>query len=119
MKTIIVEETNTTPSIILDNNDKSIMIKGKTIPFEPELFWTLVIHQIKNIKGLKEIIINLEYINTKSISFIIKLINIMDLNIVWLYDESDVDSYELGNILKTLTKNNFTVIELEEELTIK
>lgn len=113
MKTTISKETKTTPSVVFNHSNNTLTISGKSIPFEPELFWSLIINQIKNIKKLKIIEFNLEYINTNSIPFIIKLIKTSEFDIHWMCDESDIDLCELGEILKTLTKNNFIVFEFE------
>lgn len=112
MKTTISEETKTTPSIVLDNINNTLTIKGKSIPFEPELFWSFIINQTKKYE-IKTIEFKLDYVNTNSISYLVKLINSKQINVIWVYEDLDEDMYELGKDLKSLSDSLFEFIELE------
>ena len=75
METIISEKTKTTPKVVYNQYSGEILIKGKSIPFDSDLFWSMVIHQIKNLKDkVIKIKIDLHYINTNSIIYIYKLL---------------------------------------------
>lgn len=109
MRTTLSEKTNTTPKVVFNHNNNTLSIEGKSILFEPELFWALIINQIKKYE-IKTIMVKLNYINTNSILHLIKLINLKQNNVIWFYEESDEDLLELGKDLEVLSNNLFEFV---------
>lgn len=105
MENIITIETKTTPNVIFDNG--LLTIVGKSIPFESELYWSLVLHQIKKINNIETLKIELSYINTDSIRHILNIIKSFDFEVVWSCDYSDDDMIELGKNLEELSNKEF------------
>lgn len=114
MKTTLTKQTDTTPTISYNSVNNLLTIKGKSIPFEPEMYWSLVKFQIKNLK-IDQIEVKLEYINTNSIPYLIEILNTTNGVVTWIYDESDDDMYELGKDLKMITKKTSSFIFSESE----
>lgn len=107
METILAKQTKTTPEIVFNNIDNKLTIKGNSFPIESELFWSMIIHQVKNFDQVDVVEIDLEYINTNSIVYIFKIIELTSSIINWVYEEYDEDMYDLGKMIKTLSKNKF------------
>lgn len=110
MTTIIANQTDTTPSIIFNQTNNTITIKGKSIPFEPETFWPANIYQIKNIiktNSLLKIEIDLEYVNSNSIQYLTKIASIENTDITWICDGFDDDMIELGETIEHISNTKF------------
>lgn len=112
MKTIITKETNATPSVIFNQLTNTLSIEGKLIPFDSEMYWSLVNHQLKNLK-VNSVEFNLEYINTNSIIQIVKFLTTNTFNVIWNYEKYDEDMYDLGLNLEKISKNKFKFLILE------
>lgn len=117
METIISKQTETTPKVVYNEYNNEILIKGKSIPFDSDLFWSMVIHQIKNLQdknNISKIKIDLHYINTNSIIYLYKLLNMNDKCLIeWFFEEGDDDMCELGEYLSFLCKKDFIFLHSE------
>lgn len=108
--TTIINGTSTTPNITFNKTTNTITIKGKSIPFEPELFWPIYTHQFKTLSKTNkqlEIEIDLSYINANSIQYLVKIATIENTIITWICDEFDDDMIELGETLEYLSSTKF------------
>lgn len=112
MKQIITKNTETTPSVIFNQMTSTLTIEGKLIPFDSEMYWSLINYQLKNLK-IKSVEFNLEYINTNSIVQLVKFLTNNTFNVTWNYEEFDDDMYDLGLNLEKITKNKFKFFILE------
>lgn len=110
METTLAKQTKTTPEIVFNNIDNKLTVKGNSFPVESELFWSMIINQIKNFDQVDVIEIDLEYINTNSIVYILNIIKLNTSIINWTYEKYDEDMYELGKMFKKLSKNQFNFI---------
>lgn len=106
MKQIITKNTKTTPSVIFNQMTSTLTIEGKLIPFDSEMYWSLVNHQLKNLK-IKSVEFNLEYINTNSIIQLVKFLTNGSFNVTWSYDEGDDDMCDLGKNFETISNKKF------------
>ncbi len=117
--------TQKTPEIrITFDSNRQVLnatVKGRCIPENPVEFFDPLFSKIKQkIAGLdfKEIHHNydLEYVNSVSLKFLIKLINIFKsyeskgvrLIITWYYE--DDDTYEIGRDLSLITAHEFNFV---------
>lgn len=107
--TFLTPSTQTTPSITY--LEGTLKIEGNAIPFEPELFWPVNIHQIKKLP-ISNIEIDLKYLNSTSIHYILQILNINNISITWICNEDD-DMVELGEMLEDLSNNKFNYLILE------
>lgn len=107
MKTLISQQTKLTPHVELD--DATLTIIGNCITMEPELFWSLLIHQIKQHTNIQHINIELNHVGSSSIPYLIKLIKtVSTATVTWICDEQDDDMIELGQNLNFLIGNEFS-----------
>lgn len=117
METTISKQTQTTPNVIYDDYKNEILIKGNSIPFESDIFWTSIIDEIKKIQDknkLSKIKIDLHYINTNSIIYLYQLFNIKNETLIeWFFEDGDDDMHELGEYLSFLCKKNFIFLNSE------
>lgn len=108
MKTTIATHTQTTPSIELI--DTTLTISGNAITIEPELFWALPLHQIKQHKNIDSVIVELNYVSSSSLPHIINLIkNIPGAAVTWICQHHDDDMIELGESLEYVVTNEFSI----------
>lgn len=116
MKTIIAKRTNSTPGITLDYDNGILRIEGNSFSLEPELFWSVVMHQINKIKNNIDIIeVELNHISADSTSYLLRLINMSGIAVNWIYNISDDDMYELGKDLESISKSEFDFYMITEE----
>ncbi len=120
--------TKNTPEVRIQIDEKSsilyMKISGRCIPENPVEFFNPLIEKINNkLPGLQynsfEIIIDLEYINSVSLKFFIKLFNELKKftdkastkRVIWIYD--DDDTLEIGKDIEMLIDLPFVFEEKE------
>ncbi len=118
--------TTKTPEVILLYDDVEdairLSIKGRCIPENPIEFFAPLIERLKNkIKQFSSkdvhLILDIEYINSISIKFMIKILTIFTdfverkdmLKVDWYYE--DEDTFEVGSDLAYITGLEFNFIE--------
>lgn len=113
MTTTIAKKTKTTPNIILDNITNDLIIEGRSISLDSELFWSFVIN---NLKGhiINTIRIKIDYINSRSTKYLPLLFRLDCEGIVWEYESFDDEMLELGQIFKRFN-DNLTLLEVNQE----
>jgi hypothetical protein len=119
-------QTKKTPEIRLVYDDqvkaKRLIIKGRCIPENPIEFFSPVIEKLRNkykpVFGENAFFVDLdlEYINSISIKFLVKILNNIaeiygkeNIKIDWFYE--DEDSYDMGKDFEFITGLQFNFIE--------
>jgi hypothetical protein len=104
----IKEKTQTTPLISMDFREGILIIKGRSIPEDPEVFYEEVIDWIheyfKEPVGNTQFRLYLEYANSGTSKYLMEILRIfksyMDqgnaCQVQWHYEEEDEAMYELG-----------------------
>ncbi len=125
IKPIILQNKENAPEIILDKDNNIFKISGRSIVenahqfYEPIIIWFK--KYFKEPNKNTELSINLDYINSSSSLFIMKIILLFeqndnssnDLKIIWNYDIEDELLKERGNELKKTTNINFELKEFK------
>ncbi len=121
MDALKIERTYRTPGIILDHDNGIIELIGVAIIDNHDEFYEEFINQIdvycNNPKEQTKLKIDLDYIDTRSSKYLIKILKKLDfslqkkqLSINWYCDKDD-DNIEKINIIKETIKININVIE--------
>jgi hypothetical protein len=113
MKTIL-EPTQKTPGIYIDESQYQLVIKGRLIPENPEIFFEdLKSHFTLFYKKFNETILkfDLEYFNTGAARylyrFFVEIKESQDISIIWVYEADDEDILESGKEFEELTGLQF------------
>lgn len=115
-----------TPKVNFDQVNGQILISGRSININPNLFWNSLTHQLKEFvkksksKSKTSIRFEMEYINASSIKELRELIFLIktwkgkgeNLEIEWLYQKGDDDMLDLGYFIHEVFEYPMTYIEL-------
>lgn len=124
MKELIIEKTVKTPYVDFDPQSGILKIEGRSIPENPEEFYTKLFIWINEYfkKPQNETLINiqLEYINSGSSKFILEFFQLIqnytskgiNCKINWHYEEDDEAVLELGKHYQSIINVPFKLIEL-------
>ncbi len=119
METLLINSSLQTPYIHFDKGSGVMQIKGRSIPDQPDEFWTPVLSwfdsYILSPSSTTTVIIDLEYFNitsSKRILFLLYKLNELsengfDVKVEWLYRENDEDMYEVGQDYAYMVKVPF------------
>lgn len=119
MENLFIESTAKTPQISFDYEDGTLLIKGRSIPKDAEIFWNPVLEWFTNYMKAPNtnttVCIDLEYFNiSSSKSLLLLLYKLNDLKIQghesvveWYYNEDDVDMFEVGQDYAFMVKVPF------------
>ena len=125
METLILKETNLTPSIKLDANEGQIKLQGKSIPENSLEFYQPIYEWLDNyVSSPNEktvVTIQFEYFNTSSSKCILDILKKIDrldedgydVLIKWYYDEEDEDMMEAGEDYSDLLESPFELIAIQ------
>ena len=108
MDALIIEGTEDTPKIILNQENGEFEISGRSLPedctefYKPVLSW--LEDYVKSPNEQTEFIIKLDYFNTASSKIILDILTILEdlqetntsFKVIWYYDEDDEDMEEAG-----------------------
>ncbi|MGE0088977.1 MAG: DUF1987 domain-containing protein [Bacteroidales bacterium] len=123
MKELILEKTVKTPYVHCDAKSGIIKINGRSIPENPEEFYTQIFSWLKdyyvNPQPETSVQVQLEYINSGSSKFILELFYIVqdfyktgaNSKINWYYEEDDEAVLELGKHYQSILTIPFKLIE--------
>ena len=113
METLIIEATTYLPKIVLDQKLGVFEISGRSIPKNPDEFYFPVFNWIdeyvKNPNENTNIVIDVDYMNTASHKCLAIILNKFDklsknddtyIKVLWRYDSTDEDMYEMGEELE-------------------
>ncbi|MBN2776356.1 MAG: SiaC family regulatory phosphoprotein [Bacteroidales bacterium] len=113
MKTIL-EPTQKTPGIYIDESSCQLSIAGRLIPENPEVFFKELHTQYASFfDKFTEISIkfDLEYFNTGAARYLYKFFTSIkdasNLSITWVYETDDEDIFESGKEFENLTGLKF------------
>ncbi len=107
MQDLFFTATATTPYVHFTKKG-SFELSGKVISSEESDFWNIIFDWLETYSGNPQtntsLKIQLDYLNSSSLLQINKLINTISklnspqckVNIIWLYNESDMYMYEMG-----------------------
>ena len=131
MRKLIIENTSSSPSVLLDPEQGVFKISGESRPpdvkafYDEILIWMLEFskHLTNNGENSKAIVFNLdfEYFNSSSAKYILdfcKQIGIVKSNgrniaVNWYYEDGDVDMLEVGKEISRMSKMPFEYIRKE------
>lgn len=127
IKPIILEKTEQTPEVILDQENNVFQISGRSLLIDPRQFYSPIISWFKeyfNEPNLAtKLILNLDYFNSPTSLQLIKIINQFDqnnnkkneMNIVWMYKREDERAKESGEEFKQICEINILLKETKTE----
>ncbi len=110
IKAFTLEATKETPQVTLDAAASKFEVSGRSFPLNAKGFYLPILDWLetyaKSPNPRTEFIFKLEYFNTpssKSISDILKLLKGVkdggnEVNVVWYYEEDDIDILDLGHV---------------------
>lgn len=125
MRKLIIEETDTTPLVILDPEEKKYQISGHSRPPDVREFYDQILTwfddfniYLKNNNNLNDSMtftFNLEYFNSSSAKLIVDVCKCLsalrqrglNVTVIWTYEEEDVDMLEAGKEISRLVKCPF------------
>ena len=124
MKELIIEKTAKTPYINFDSQSGILKIVGRSIPENPEEFYSKLFIWIKeyfkNPQDESLVNVQLEYINSGSSKFILELFQLIhnyeskgiNCKVNWYYEEDDEAVLELGKHYQSIIEVPFKLIEM-------
>lgn len=123
-KIVIQEQTKNCPGICYDQADKVLIIKGRSIPENPESVFVPLRNWINDFfKAADSLSISvvLEYINSGSSKHLLEILKLLreylekgkGIRIVWYYEEDDESIMELGEHFRDTSG-----LEIETEMLI-
>lgn len=127
METLIINGTDDTPKVVLDQENNVFEISGRSLPedvvsfFQPVIDWLDELE--KNPLDNIEFDIKLEYFNTASSKQILDIFLILDeiflrgnsVKVNWYYSELDEDLGEAGEEYSELVEVPFELIAIQPE----
>ncbi len=127
MEDLIREASVHTPHIHFSKKTGQMVIKGRSIPDDPEKFWSSIVTwfdlYLQDPHPETEFQIDLEYFNissSKRILFLLYKLNEItekgyNAKVKWFYKESDEDMFEVGQDYAFMVKVPFTFEEYQEK----
>jgi len=127
LEAIILEKTKNSPEIILDVENNSFKIAGRSIVEDPGEFYSPIYawleEYVKSPLDDTDFIIDLEYFNSSSARQIMELIMLLEkineigkkVKVSWMYEEGDEMSKERGDEIKLVSKLDFQISEYPAE----
>ena len=134
MKSLIIEETQATPRVILDLLNNNYEFKGCSRPENVREFYLPIIEWLKEYnENIDDSLIakhkdnqlvfkfKLDYFNSSSAKFILDILilinkiyeNGLNVRIDWYYDENDDDMKEVGEELSEVVDFQFKYVEVK------
>ncbi len=119
MEALLINETTQTPYINFDGTTGIMLIKGRSIPDQPDEFWAPILNWFDSylLSPSKNTIIkiDLEYFNissSKRILFLLYKLNDLveagnEVKVKWMYRDTDEDMYEVGQDYAYMVKVPF------------
>ncbi len=108
MEKVNIEATDVSPKVLLDIENNSFSIKGKSVVTEVDAFYAPIINWLENAQSMLtervDFVFDLEYFNifsSKRILFILYKLsdlkkNGVDINVIWHFSMEDDDMKEVG-----------------------
>jgi len=120
-----IKGTAKTPQINYSEENALIEIKGKSIPENHHIFYSPVFEWLDNFASnapdKTKVNVYLEYFNTSSSKVLLKIFKTLEeismkgksIEIVWFYEEDDLDMKECGQDYSAMLNIPFKMIEVE------
>jgi hypothetical protein len=106
----IIEASDRTPKICIDTTNSKISFTGVMIPENPIEHFAELNKELADLcKNMSDLTLefDLEYFNTGSAKYLYEMIKklaaLINLSIVWIYEDDDEDIYETGKEYEKLT----------------
>lgn len=128
-KAINIVATAVTPGVYFNAENNVLEISGRSIPLNPEKFWSPVMSWfIRNSYQNQEISIslNFDYLNSGSQKFLVSLLKLLkeskdkgvlsENRIIWNYQDYDEDMRETGQDFEFVSGLKFEFNELNDEI---
>jgi hypothetical protein len=128
METLSIEGTPKTPTIVLDFDKGTLLLKGRSIPENSVEFYAPLLDSLDkymaNPQPTTAVDIHLEYFNTSTSKCILdifkKLENIhksgnSQVLVNWHYEEEDEEMLVVGEEYQTIVKVPFKMVLVDEE----
>lgn len=127
LEPIIKEKTKNSPEIILDVENNTFKIAGRSIVEDPGEFYSSVYNwleeYVKSPLPETDFIFDLEYFNSSSARQIMEIIMLLEkisdtdkkVKVSWLYEEGDEMSKDRGDEIKLVSKLDFEIREYPSE----
>jgi len=127
MENLEISPTSTTPHVILDAGNGRIQISGRSIPEDPDVFYSKIFNWINQYFGENsqdtEIEFKLEYVNSGSSKYVLELLREVkrlapdnkSTTVVWSFERDDESIEELGDHYKNTIDLQFEFREYEDE----
>ncbi len=126
MEIVTLEATHETPSVLLDPFKGEVEIKGRSIPENPEAFWSGILQwfdsYVPEAQSKTTVKLDFEYFNissSKRILFLLYKLNELnesgkEVMVEWHYRSSDEDMYEVGQDYAFMVKVPFHFVEYQD-----
>lgn len=126
MDSLILNATAFTPYVAFDVNSGTMVLKGRSIPDQPDEFWLPILNWFESfmLKNPTRVYfkIDLEYFNissSKRILFLLYKLNELsdqgvDVGVDWCFRSNDEDMYEVGQDYAYMVKVPFNFCPYEE-----
>lgn len=127
LEPIILEKTKNSPEIILDKENSTFKIAGRSIVEDPGEFYSSIHNwledYVKSPLPNTDFVFDLEYFNSSSARQIMEIIMILEkiqksgnaVKVSWMYEEGDEMSKERGDEIKLVSKLDFVIKEYPAE----
>ena len=127
LEPIIKEKTKNSPEIILDIENSTFKIAGRSIVEDPGEFYSSIYkwleEYVKTPLKKTDFVFDLEYFNSSSARQIMEIIMLLEkikdtdnqIKVSWLYEEGDEMSKERGDEIKLVSKLDFEIKEYPAE----
>ncbi len=127
LEPINLEKTKNSPEIILNKDNATFKISGRSIVEDPKEFYSPVYawleEYIKSPLNSTDFIIDLEYFNSSSARQIMEIIMLLEkipetgkkVKVSWMYEAGDEMSKERGDEIKLVSKLDFEIKEYPAE----
>lgn len=122
---IVIEPTESTPSVKFDRKGGSLTLKGNSMPEDPIKFYLLILEllddYIKQPAAQTTLNIHFKYINTMSTKCLYDLLKKTEallrtrhkVTVNWYYQEEDDDIMEKGMDYKELINLPFNIVQVQ------
>jgi hypothetical protein len=126
MEKFEIEGTLKTPKIILDGDDGTLLIEGRSNPenarefFQPVIDW--LDEYLKNPAEKTNLRVNLEHFNTSSSKYLMEILrkiryladNDHLFNVTWMYEEDDLEMLDTAEAYEMMTGLRFQKVSYPE-----
>ena len=129
MRKLIIDQTSSSPKVILDPDNKVFEISGESRPPDVGEFYGEILnwmddyshHLVKSHDPVEPVIFNfdLDYFNSSSAKYLLDLCKQiasvrakgLDINVKWHYEDEDMDMLEVGREMSRMVKFPFEYVE--------